>query len=324
MTPVLAPALLVLLLLASALSGPWLLRRAAPALARTPRLAAGMLIASITLWLLALLALGPMLAWIASGPSLLTGRQAEVCQRCLDANPFTGTTVDTILPPVLLLALPVFGALFVAGVILRHAVRRHRAIRATGKNLAEVATEVRLAGYRVLLVPDSVPAAFALPRGRGGIVVSDGALGGLDDSELAAVLAHEHAHLRQHHHLVRTLVEGFARPLRWVPLVTAATDAVPHYLEIAADDAARRHAGTPALAGALLKLGERQTTSYTTSAQHTAGHILHAAGPDRIHHLVAPARTRTGAGASLASFLNMTTLGVVGVTIFTAVITGCA
>lgn len=66
------------------------------------------------------------------------------------------------------------------------------------------------------------------------------------------MLAHEHAHLHHRHHLISALVEAIAAYLRWVPLIRAAADALPHYLEIAADDQARREAGTPALVSALV------------------------------------------------------------------------
>ncbi|UUZ43529.1 hypothetical protein LP422_10915 [Janibacter limosus] len=50
------------------------------------------------------------------------------------------------------------------------------------------------------------------------------------------MLAHEHAHLHQRHHLITALVDSIAAYLRWVPLIRAVADALPHYPEIAADD----------------------------------------------------------------------------------------
>lgn len=44
------------------------------------------------------------------------------------------------------------------------------------------------------------PVAFAVPGRHGGVVVGDGLLSLLDADETAAVLAHERAHLRLHHH----------------------------------------------------------------------------------------------------------------------------
>lgn len=121
-------------------------------------------------------------------------------------------------------------------------------------------------------------------------MLSTGAVRALEEDELAAVLAHEHAHLRQRHHLVSALVEAIAAYLRWVPLIRAAADALPHYLEIAADDRARREAGTPALVSALVKLGER---THPAMPQHSCSVALHAAGPERIRHSRPPQR---GAG----------------------------
>src|SRR5699024_12648432 len=120
----------------------------------------------------------------------------------------------------------------------------------------------------------------------------------LDEQELRAVLAHEAAHLKQRHHLVLALLHGVIVPLRWIPLVAAIADAVPHYLEMAADNAARSEVGTPALASALLKLGEKPKV-----AEHFQGPAdtlaeaavtLHAAGADRIRQLDAPTRGRLG------------------------------
>src|SRR5690625_5606113 len=64
MSPTFHAAALAVALTVSAMAGPWMLRRASPALMRVPRLAIGLLVAGITSWVLALLALGPLLAWI--------------------------------------------------------------------------------------------------------------------------------------------------------------------------------------------------------------------------------------------------------------------
>src|SRR5690625_7252850 len=75
--------------LTTALTVPWFLRRSASALAHVPRLAALALTASVLAWPLALLSIGPLLAWVSTGPVLLPGRAGEVCQQCLAAaNPW--------------------------------------------------------------------------------------------------------------------------------------------------------------------------------------------------------------------------------------------
>lgn len=79
----------------------------------------------------------------------------------------------------------------------------------------------------VEIVPSPEPIAFAVP-GRGGtVVVSTGLLRGLPRRQRDALLAHEHAHVRLHHHRyvrvtqVATKVMPLLYPLdRWVMLAT--------------------------------------------------------------------------------------------------------
>lgn len=318
--------LLVVVLTVSALAGPWVLRRAAPALVRVPRISVVLLTGSVLGWVLAALALGPLLAWITSGPVVLPGSAADVCQRCLAAaNPFPTASLDTGIPAVALLALPALGAAGFALMVLAETQRRRRATMRTSERLRTRAEPHRVLGHRVLVVEDARPFALTLPRRHGGIVVSVGALQALRRDELAAVLAHEHAHLRQHHHLVTTTVASICRPLRWLPLMTAAEDALGHYLEIAADDAARRRVGTPALASALLALGEHAPRGEDGRALDGA---LHALGPDRIRHLVQPQTGRSGLLAALTTTSYLAALVVMAATVYlpylVAALSGCA
>ncbi|WP_147918189.1 M56 family metallopeptidase [Ruania zhangjianzhongii] len=306
MTALLLVLLLGFGLIVAGVGGPWLVRRAVPVLVRVPRLAAVALLATAGLWVLTLLALGPMLSWVNDGPALLTGPAGEVCQRCLDsANPFGSSAVSTIVPTVALLGIPVLGgALLVGAGVAEVRRRRRRTAGVAAQLLGEPATVL---GHQVWRVPDQRPYAFALPARHGGIVVSDGCLGTLEEDELAAVLAHEQAHVQQRHHLVLALVGALVRALSWVPLLAAIRAALPHYLEIAADDAARRRAGTPALASALLRLGERAEPAAFTGA---GPEVLHAAGPDRIRHLVCPPEAGGHGPAAVVAVL-LTGLAVV-------------
>src|SRR5699024_9848101 len=94
-------ALLLVLLLglgvvAVGAGGAWMVRRSAPVLVRVPRLAAALLLATAALWVLTLLALGPMLSWVNDGPAVLTGTAGEVCQRRRPpANPRRGPRIGT-------------------------------------------------------------------------------------------------------------------------------------------------------------------------------------------------------------------------------------
>lgn len=317
MSAMVLPLLLAAALGATAVAGPWLLRAAAPVLMRVPRLTVLLLGGSLLLWLLTAAALCLTLAWTVTGPSVLPAPAADICQRCLDAaSPFApSTTIETGIPVVLLLVLPGLVLLLLLVVSTHRWLCRHRATLSVARAVVARARRTHIAGHAVLLIQDPNPVVCSLPQRSGGIVVSDGLLAALEPVELAAVLEHEHAHLRQRHHLVLALLAGLVWPLRWVPLAAAIADALPHYLEIAADNAARRHTGTPALAGALLKLGTPETGITLPTEDGLDSPVLHAAGPDRIRHLVAPATTGVAALPTALLALQLSAFTVVAAAI---------
>ena len=339
MTVLVLPVLLTLTVVAGATLAPRLLRHASPALARMPRFAVTLWTASVIGWVLAVLAVGPMLTWMMSGPAVLTGAAGEFCQRCLDlSNPLTGPILHTPVPALGFLALPALAGLALATSAIRAARRERAATRATARRLLADATADKLQGYHVWHVESRQRFAAAFPR-RTGIVVSSGAVAALSPRELAAVLAHEQAHLHQHHHAIRTFLNALAVPLKWVPLVAAASDVVPHYLEISADDAARHRVGTTTLASALLKLGGAvpifaQTntspgdTGSPASPTDASPTVLNATGPDRIRHLVAPAHPGASAGSASVSVLFLGTITLISAIVYLpylrAFVTGCA
>lgn len=328
MSPMTASLALALGLAGTAVLGPHLLHRSAPALMRAPRTAVVIVGGGVVAWTAALLALGPMVAWAAAGPALLGGGAGEVCQRCLaSANPFSGTASSFALPAVIPIVLAALAALAVAGAVGTELRRRRREGRAAAQWLQVAATPATVGGHRVLVVQDDAPFAWTLPSRHGGVVVSSGAIAALTGSEMGAVLAHEHAHLRQGHHAVAALAAGLRRTLGWVPYVRSATQALPHYLEIAADAHAQRVAGTPALASALLVLAPPATIA-GTPAGRPAMPVLHAAGPERIGRLVGAVTTR-GGGVSAVTVAGVSVAyGLLGLAILTpyviAVATGCA
>lgn len=325
MTVQLFALLLCVGLLLPAVIAPRVLQSAAPLLMRLPRMTIGLLTGSVVAWVLAALSVGPLLAWLVTGPDVLPENAAAVCTRCLAAaDPFGLERVDTVIPVVFLLAVPVaVSVAYIASIVVELA-RRHHAMLRTAVRFRRESTPAQLNGYAVRLVDEPHPFALTMPRRHGGIVLSAGAVELLAEQDLIAVLAHEHAHLQQRHHLLNAIVSTLSARLRWVPLVAAVEGALEHYLEIAADDAARREAGTAALASALLTLGE-----YGRPGVHSAGleGALHALGPDRIRHLVDPVRGTAGVAAAVASAFCLTSLAmlaaVVHVPYVLAVVTGC-
>jgi Zn-dependent protease with chaperone function len=108
-----------------------------------------------------------------------------------------------------------------------------------------------------LVIDYPAAAAYCLPGIRSQIVVSVGTLDLLAPAELAAVLAHERAHLRARHDLVLIPFTSLRRtfPRSWV--ITRAHRTVALLVEMMADDHALRVRGLFAreLATALLRFG---------------------------------------------------------------------
>lgn len=278
---------------------------AAPVLVRVPRVAVTVLAGGVLLWSLAVSASLLMVAGSLTGPGVLPGAAGEICRRCLaEAGPFgSSLAVASPLPFAFVAGSVLLVVASAVGGAIRGVVRLRRTATAAGYTVAG-AREGELDGHRVHIIDAAQPVAFSLPRRRGGIVVSTGFIAGLGRTERAAVLAHEEAHLKQGHHGILALVDGLTWPLRWAPMVRAVADAIPHYLEIAADDAARRQVGTAALASALLRLG-------TPAVESQAPAVLHAAGPHRVQHLVNPRSTGSAWLPAAALGMAIVSLGVV-------------
>src|ERR1700749_4756006 len=142
-----------------------------------------------------------------------------------------------------------------------------------------------------LVVDYPSAAAYCLPglRSRSRIVVSVGALELLGRGELAAVLAHERAHLRERHDLVLLPFTALRRAFPRSATCTGAQRAVALLVEMLADDHAL--AGGPAreLVSALVRFG----TAGTCPAP--AGALAVAEGSEgevaaRVTRLLQPAR----------------------------------
>jgi beta-lactamase regulating signal transducer with metallopeptidase domain len=129
----------------------------------------------------------------------------------------------------------------------RRQTRAHaEAARITGRALPGVGAAVVLDASR--------PAAYCVPGRRGTIVLTSGALALLDPPQLAAVLAHERAHLAGRHHLLAALTRGLAAVFPAVPLFTQGPENVTRLAEMCADDAAARRSGRRTLLAALLAM----------------------------------------------------------------------
>lgn len=119
----------------------------------------------------------------------------------------------------------------------------------------EHAEAVRLVGRRtgdpdVVIVEAPEPAAYCVSGRPSTIVVTSAAVAALDEHELAAVIAHERAHLAGHHSLAVTTLRGLAAVFPKVTLLREGAAHVARLLEMCADDAsARRYGSAPLLSG---------------------------------------------------------------------------
>jgi hypothetical protein len=133
------------------------------------------------------------------------------------------------------------------GAVLRDR-RRHRALLSL---LAHGDPKVPGA----LVVDHPAAAAYCVPGLRSRIVISAGALDLLDQAELAAVLAHERAHLRERHDLVLLPFTALARAFPWSVLVQRSYASVALLVEMLADDHAARQRPARELVTALIRVG---------------------------------------------------------------------
>ena len=183
-------------------------------------------------------------------------RLAEVVCRSVAGHACAQTVYTGAVFEVVLAAITVVAALAAAVLAWRYGRGVQRARRQTRAH-AEAAriTGRKLPGVSAAVVLDAPrPAAYCVPGRRGTIVLTSGALALLDPPQLAAVLAHERAHLAGRHHLLVALTQGLAAVFPAVPLFTRGPENVTRLAEMCADDAAARRSGRRALLAALLAM----------------------------------------------------------------------
>ena len=177
-----------------------------------------------------------------------------------------------------LLVLLCWVLLAASGAVLRDR-RRHRALLSL---LAHGDPKVPGA----LVVDHPAAAAYCLPGLRSRIVISAGALDLLDQAELAAVLAHERAHVRERHDLVLLPFTALGRAFPWSASVYRARAAVALLIEMLADDRALRQRPARELVTALIRVGSAAPGGAPAGALAVAGENAVTA---RVQRLLTPA-----------------------------------
>jgi Zn-dependent protease with chaperone function len=126
--------------------------------------------------------------------------------------------------------------------------RYGRSLRRASISTREHAEAARIVGRRAggpdaaFVLDAARPAVYCVPGRPPTIVLTTGALAVLDPEQLAAVLAHERAHLAGRHHLLLAATRSLAAVAPFVPLFARGSAEVARLAEMRADDAA---AGRP-------------------------------------------------------------------------------
>ncbi|MEV0388039.1 M56 family metallopeptidase [Nonomuraea sp. NPDC050643] len=249
---------LALYVVFAALTLPRLLRRAAWA-DRAPRLA-------IAMWQAAgvsVIASALLSAFAAAVPASVVGHGlAELFEACAAllsdeaALNSTSARVALVVGGLILTRVAYMGA----AVLLR--ARRER------RRHAEALTLLGRHDFDLdaLVVDYDERLAYCLPGRKGHTVITTGALRSLAPEQVAAVLAHERAHLRGRHHLVLAISEAMARAFPRVPLFEQARREVARLIELLADDVAARRHQRVHLAAALVGLATGKVPAFALGA----------------------------------------------------------
>ncbi|MBB3663612.1 Zn-dependent protease with chaperone function [Prauserella sediminis] len=218
----------------------------------------------VAVWLVAIIsvpaswAAAAVLALVA--PTLGSHQPVRILDSCLAALEAVAAGDAGVALQAGLFALTT-GAVAAAGFLVTRIVRWLLAARARTHDHARMARMAgrELPGSDAVVVESPQRLAYCVAGRPHAIVVSQGALDTLDAPHLAAVLAHERAHLDGRHHLVLAATRGLAGTLPKVPLFTTGAAEVARLLEMCADDTAARAHGRQTVLGALLALSGAAT-----------------------------------------------------------------
>ena len=178
------------------------------------------------------------------------------------------------------------GLTFAGVVAARTVLTAMTHLRAAGRQALKHAQTARLVGrpepaLGAVLVEHSEPVAYCVAGRHPTVILSTGALQALGPAQLAAVLAHERAHLTGGHHRLLALARIGSLVLPVLPLMRDADAQVARLVEMHADDAAARASDPRSLATALVVLAAGASPAPALAAAATDA-------VQRIHRLLRP------------------------------------
>jgi Zn-dependent protease with chaperone function len=121
------------------------------------------------------------------------------------------------------------------------------------------ASAVRLVGRRLngldaVVVDAPEPAAYCIAGRPHAVVITSAALATLTEPQLAAILAHEHAHLNGRHPEIVAVTRSLAATFPSLRLMTEGAHHISRLFEMCADDAAATEHGRQPILGGILAL----------------------------------------------------------------------
>jgi Zn-dependent protease with chaperone function len=162
------------------------------------------------------------------------------------------------------LAAYLLGHLAVTIAVVTRSRRRHR-------SLLHLLTSPHPTRSSTLVLEDSVPLAYCVPRGWHSLtVLSRGLLDRLGPAELSAVIAHERAHLEQRHDILLVAFRAWRSALPWFPIADRAAQEVDVLVELLADDHARREVSDATLARAIAAVADVEPDGVPRALRHPA------------------------------------------------------
>ncbi|MFC4852698.1 M56 family metallopeptidase [Actinophytocola glycyrrhizae] len=195
------------------------------------------------------------------------------------------------------------------------------------ENLAVLRTVARptSGSADVLWLAHERPLAFSMSGRPGVVVATDGLARHLAPDAVAAVVAHERAHLSGRHHLLVATADALHNALPFVPLFRRAPQAIRELVELAADVAAVRACGPAAVHSALLKVTRHDMPGTALAMAQDAVELRLA----RLRHGTAPpgglrrAVSCGLAGMAATTLPFLTAFGIlIGIAVLTCPLTG--
>jgi beta-lactamase regulating signal transducer with metallopeptidase domain len=193
------------------------------------------------------------------------------------------------------LALELLGVLVLSGVRTARTRRRHRALLELVVRPGASSSDTE-----ILLLDHPAPVAFCIPGVRPLLVLSSGMVKELDEAQVDAVIAHERAHLAEHHHLLLLPFVAWRAALPVLPAAGRAHDAVRDLVEMRADDVALTSLDGPGprrtLAAAIVAVAGGAGGQLPDGALAVTGGAVAV----RVRRLLAPAQPLSAAGRCAA------------------------